>query len=80
VFNPEGQYLPQFGKWDDGDGELNYPAGISIDNDDTVYVTLNIAEVIKNHYVSGFIHEEKFLTSFGSEGDGPGQFNKPYNG
>ena len=30
-----------------------------------------------NHHVSVFTCEGKFLSSFGSEGSGPGQFNHP---
>ena len=36
-----------------------------------------VAEV-RSHRVSVFTSNGKFLASFGSEGDGPGQFNKPY--
>jgi hypothetical protein len=31
-----------------------------------------------NHRVSLFTHKGKFLTSFGSWGDGPGQFKKAF--
>ena len=51
---------------------MNYPAGIHIDSDDTVYVV-----ELSNDRVSVFTHEGKFLTSFGSGGDGPGQFANP---
>ena len=37
-----------------------------------VYVT-----EFENHRVSVFTSEGKFLTSFGNEGNGPGQFNRP---
>ena len=70
VFNPEGQFLRQFGG--QGNEELDFPAGISIDSDDTVYVADR-----NNHRVSIFTLEGKFLTSFGSRGGGPGQFNNP---
>ena len=65
--------MRQFGKLGNGDGELDFPTGISIDSDDTVYV----AEA-SNHRVSVFTREGKFLTSFVSKGDGPGQFNNPH--
>ena len=55
------------------DGELDFPAGISIDSDDTVYVN-----EYNNCRVSVFTHEGNFLTSFGSQGDGPGQFYYPH--
>jgi DNA-binding beta-propeller fold protein YncE len=73
----DNTFIRQFGIWiilgkgGNGDGELNFPTGISIDSDDTVY----IAEKVRNHRVSVFTKDGKFLISFGSQGDGPGQFN-----
>ena len=69
VFNPEGQFLRQFGM---GDRELDFPTGINIGSDDTVYVVDN-----GNHRVLVFTREGNFLTSFGNQGDGPGQFKYP---
>ena len=64
--------MRQFGKRGKGGGELYFPAGISIDSDDTVYVV-----EFTNNRVSVFTREGKFLTSFGSQGCGPGQLNSP---
>ena len=50
-----------------GSGELDYPMGIHTDSNDTVYMVEE-----DNHHVSVFTCEGTFLTSFGSEGDGPG--------
>ena len=61
--------MRQFGKKGKGDGELHF----RIDSDDTVYVAEGF-----NHRVSVFTHEGKFLTSFGSQGNGPGQFKSPF--
>ena len=41
-------------------------------SDDIVYVT-----ELFNHRVSMFTSEGQFLTSFGTKGEGPGQFNCP---
>ena len=46
---------------------------ISIDSDNTVYVIEG-----GNHRVSVFTCEGEFLKSFGSRGDGPGQFTNPF--
>ena len=54
-----------------GDAELNLPSSISIH--DIVYVTES-----RNHRVSMFTSEGQFLRSFGTKGDGPGQFYYPY--
>ena len=64
--------MRQFGELGNGDGELYFPTGISIDSDDTVYVVEH-----DNHRVSVFTREGEFLTSFGRGGDGPGQFTRP---
>jgi hypothetical protein len=73
VFNLMGQFLRQFGNRGKGDGELDFPTGISIDSDNTVYVV-----EAGSHRVSVFTREGKFLTSFGSQGYESGQFNDPY--
>ena len=73
AFNPEGIFLKQFGNKGKGDGELNFPAGICTNSDDTVYVIEG-----RNQRVLIFTYDGKFLASFGNEGSGPRQFNKPY--
>ena len=73
VYTAEGEYLGQFGKKGNGNGELNGPSSISIDSDGVVYVTES-----DNHRISVFTCEGKFLTSFGTKGSGPGQVNEPH--
>ena len=51
-------------------GQLNKPYGVAIDSSDRVYVS-------DNHRVSVFTSEGQFVTSFGNEGNGPGQFKYP---
>ena len=68
----EHMHRGKIGKKGDGNGELNWPRGISIDSNDVVYVT-----EWNNCRVSVFTCEGKFLESFGTEGSGPGQFNVP---
>ena len=53
-------------------GELNWPAGITVDTDDIVYVS-----EANNDRVSVFTCEGQFITSFGRKGEGPGDFNYP---
>ena len=72
VFTAEGQYLRKFGSKGKGHGQLDFPSAITIDNEDTIYVTEQ-----SNHRVSIFKTDGTFLTSFGSQGDGPGQFSSP---
>ena len=76
VFNPKGKheymYSRQFGEKGKGDGKLDFPTGIYIDNDNIMYVTER-----NNHRVSLFTLEGDFLTSFGSQGYKPRQFENP---
>ena len=71
MFTAEGKFLRKFGKKGSGDGELNSPAGVTIDSDDIVYVTDH-----NNNRVSMFTSEGQFLRSFGAKGTG--QFNGPF--
>lgn len=74
VFTADGQFLRQFGR--ENGIDLNYPTAISIDSYDIIYVL-----ELYTHRVSLFTCEDKAgrcqnLTSFGSEGNGPGEFNQ----
>ena len=74
IFSRDGDYI---GKWEEcvgsGDGELDRPAGLAIDQDDNVYVVDSM-----NHRVQKFTPDGKFLAKFGSYGDGDGEFNMPW--
>ena len=61
--------MRQFGSRGEGDGELNWPIGIALDS---VYVSEGF-----NHRISIFTSEGQFVTSFGSEGGRPGEFQSP---
>ena len=50
-----------FGVQGEGRGELEYPRGIAVDNDNMVYVT-------DENCVSVFTSEGHFMTSFGRKG------------
>ena len=79
VFNAEGQFLRHFGKKGSGKGEMENPVSIIVDSNNMVYVTeyRQVCSQHGNHRVSVFTCEGKFLTSFGTQGSGPGQFNEP---
>ena len=66
------ELVAEISKYGDGDGELIWPTGITVDSHDNVYVTdewLNM--------VSIFDKDDNFLSRWGSPGDGDGQFNGP---
>ena len=71
VFSENGQYLRQFGKEGEGQGELKHCHSLTIDSD-IVYVADT-----NNHRISVFTTDGTFITSFGTEGNGPGQFRYP---
>ena len=65
VFTADGQFLRKFGNLKSNcNGELDWPASISIDSEDMVYVTEH-----NNHRVSVFTSEGKSVSSFGTEGN-----------
>lgn len=72
VFNEDGHFLRQFGKYGKGRGELKYPSGISIDSKDLLYVT-----ELYNYRISVFTLDGMFLASFGIKGNKEGQFVDP---
>jgi DNA-binding beta-propeller fold protein YncE len=55
-----------------GQGELNSPWGIAVDQQGYVYVADH-----KNHRAQKFTPEGEFVAEFGSYGDGRGQLNRP---
>ena len=65
VFTADGEYIRQFEK---GGSNKN---GIALDSNNIV----NVSDSAKN--ISVFTIEGHFLTSFGTQGNGPGQFNRP---
>ena len=65
VFTADGEYIRQFEK---GGSQKN---GIALDSNNIVYVSDSA------NNISVFTTEGHFLTLFGTQGNGPGQFNYP---
>ena len=65
VFTADGEYIRQFEK------RGSIKNGIALDSNNIVYVSDNA------NNISVFTTEGRFLTSFGTQGNGPGQFNCP---
>ncbi len=74
VFTAEGDFFKMLGSGGcgGGRGELCMPFGVTIDTSDRIYISEKM-----NHRVSVFTLEGQFVTSFGIEGDGPGEFKEP---
>ena len=64
--------MGKFGEEGDGEGQFNLPWGITIDNQDNVYVA-----DWENHRVQKFSPEGTFLAAFGTFGTGVGELNHP---
>ena len=64
-FTPEGVFVAQFGKEEEGGG-LKCPRGIVIDT------TADIVYISSEHKVSMFTTDGKFIAEFGRCGDGEG--------
>jgi len=72
VFNKNGQFLFEFGKRGNADGEFNFPINIYIDKYGEIYVNDSA-----NFRVQIFDADGNFLSKFGTLGDNPGQFARP---
>ncbi len=74
VWSPEGEFLFHFGVGS-GDGALNLPRGMAIDDRDRLHVVDAIGQTVRVYDFSG--EEPTFLYSFGDLGSQSGQFNYP---
>lgn len=66
------EFLGEFSRYGDADGELIWPAGIALDSQGNVYIT---DEWLNR--VSIFDKDDSFLGAWGSSGDGDGEFRGP---
>ena len=66
------EFVSEFSKYGDGEGEMIWPAGIALDSRSNVYVT---DEWLNR--VSVFDRDGNYLTAWGSSGDASGEFNGP---
>ena len=65
-------YHTQLGSGGSGDGEFNYPSGVTVDSSGNVYVADS-----NNHRIQKFDSDGVFVTKWGSKGSGDGQFQQP---
>ena len=66
------EYLGEFGGGGTGDGEMMWPASITIDKDDKIYVS---DEALQR--ISIYSKEGEFLSKWGVNGTGDGEFDRP---
>jgi len=72
VLDRDGNFLYQFGKQGEGDGEFNTPYCLSVNKAGHLMVCDGL-----NHRVQVFELSGKFLKKFGTKGSGIGEFNEP---
>jgi DNA-binding beta-propeller fold protein YncE len=72
VFDGEGAFLFQFGRFGQGEGELSRPQSLLIDGD-VIYITDSC-----NHRISVFRTDGTFVRNMGGIGSGPGEFRYPW--
>jgi DNA-binding beta-propeller fold protein YncE/ABC-type spermidine/putrescine transport system permease subunit II len=72
VFDMQGKYLYEFGKFGNGEGEFSRPQSMVIDGN-LLYITDAC-----NHRIVVFTTEGKFVRNMGNLGSGLGQFRFPY--
>jgi hypothetical protein len=72
----------EWGSYGTGDGEFRFPNGICVDNQGYVYVADGGYEppMICNHRIQKFLTDGTFVTKWGSQGTGDGQFQNRIQG
>ena len=70
--NEDEEWVTEFGRYGDADGEMIWPAGVALDSRGNAYVT----DEWMNR-VNVFDPNGNFVTHWGVEGSGPGQFLGP---
>lgn len=66
-------FVTTWGSAGSGDGQFNFPWGVTVGDDGYVYVADT-----GNHRIQKFDRDGRFIAMWGERGDGPGQFYRPY--
>ena len=72
MLNLNEDYIGEFGRFGEGDGELVWPTSIATDSNQNVYVADDWL-----HRISVFDKDGVFQSNWGAAGSGDGQLNKP---
>ena len=73
-FTSDGVYITQWGSQGSGDGQFSYPTGVAVDAAGNVYVANNGGVTNGNSAIQEFTSDGVFITQWGSQGSGNGQF------
>jgi len=72
AFGLKGGRIAEFGKRGNGEGDLNFPTHIAVDEQGRLYVTDSMNSRVQVHDANG-----SFVRQIGSIGDSPGHFSRP---
>ena len=72
IYDVEGSFIGQWGKYGNNEGEFSGPSGIAIDSKDNLYVVDQY-----NHRIQKFTKDGKYITSYGKTGSGKGELVRP---
>jgi DNA-binding beta-propeller fold protein YncE len=68
----EDENLGAFGSIGTGEGQFQWPTGLAVDRDETIYVSDEA-----RHTIYRYTHEGDFLGQWGERGDGDGELDRP---
>ena len=71
-FTKDGEFISKFGSEGEGDGQLDLPWGICLDNEGYIYIA-----DWRNDRIQKFTSDGEFVAKFGTSGDGDGQLSRP---
>jgi len=83
IFDSEGNSISTFGSKGSGNGQFNNPNGITINSKGNIivsdgnYIQVSTKSGYYNYRIQKFDSEGNFISTFGTEGNGNGQFYNP---
>ena len=73
VFDPDGEFIEQWGRSGNGPGQFDGPAGLAFDAEDRLHVVDS-----RNHRVQVYTVGGEYVAGWGAHGSGPDQLDTPW--
>jgi parallel beta-helix repeat protein len=78
-FDSNGNFITKWGSHGFGDGQFGCPSGIAVDSSGNVFVADNVfVGAGHNPRIQKFDSDGNFITKWGSQGNGDGEFDSPH--